>query len=841
MVLVACCAGTEPARAASEPVAAPQAAVGAPQDAMDMVVPLKEGSFYVGDVPLRIAPDQSVSIPSGPFLAIAAKVLRPETVTRIRAGLGGAEIAPIEAYRTSGIGLAFDPLKVELVLTAGVDQRARGAVSVLPFADEIASENAARPSMLSAYVNTRLAADYVWQSHGGDTGLDAPRIDLEGAARLGNVVIEAEATIEGARQAVLRGMLDDDPRVVRRGTRAVYDLPGDAVRFKAGDVDVLRSGYQHGAAVLGLSAERAYGVLQPGRNIRSTGKRSFRIERPSNVAIRIDGIVFKQVRLEAGDYDLADLPLRAGANNITLEIEDDVGSRQVLEFTSFSGMTLLAKGIDEWGATAGLRSAIHDGELTYRSDAPIASGFYRYGFSEDLTAGAHVQADSLVTMAGLGAVWGTAFGLVAVEGAGSWHADLGAGYAMSVDYELTNLADRYGFRHTLRLGAEVWSEAFTAAGIEWPSNERWLELSAHYSRTLPLDMTAAVSGTYGFLRDADSRDRYSLAGSLHRQLGADLSLGLVLSHQAGNERPEDNGTSGIVRLSWRPDERSFVDVSHETLDQRSYARYSRFGGEGVGSWSTDITLENGAEEGELNAHGSVNYVANRARVAVAHHATGDSLYGLRGSRVDGTIRENRSSLLVETAIAYADGRVAIGRPVTNSFAIVDTHETLGGRPALVGRGGERVEARSDGLGPILIPDVSAYTNTRLQYDVADLPPGYDLGAGAFDLIAPHRSGYSLEVGSAYTVTAFGTLVGADGQPVALLTGAARPLDGPQTRTVEVFTNRAGRFSAQGLAPGRWVIEMRNGAAEAFLVDVPKGIVGLHDAGTLVPASQQPPR
>lgn len=822
--------------------------------AVEMVVPLKEGAYYVADVPVRIAQDQSVTVPAAPFLAAAARVLRPETVAAIKTKLAGAEAAALDVYRAAGIGLTFDPLKVELAMVASVDQRARGAVSVLPYASEIASESAAKPAVFSAYVNTRLAADYLWQSdaagHGAGnsqhsaSGLDAPRVDLEGAARFRDIVIEAEATLEGDRQHALSGLkgrLDDDPRIVRRGTRAVYDLPGDAIRFKAGDVDVLRTSYQHGAGVLGVSAERAYGLLQPGRNIRSTGKRSFRVERPSNVTVRLDGIVFKQVRLEAGDYDLNDLPLRSGANDIQLVIEDDVGGRQVLDFTSFSSMTLLAKGVDEWGVTAGLNSKIRDGELNYDTGAPTASVFYRLGLTEQLTGGIHAQGDGSATMSGIAAVLETGFGLFALEAAGSLHADYGAGYAASLGYDLAHILDSFGYRHSLRLGAETWSQYFATAGIDEPANERLFEFSAHYSRTLPFDVTAAVSGRYGFMRDHDKSDRYSVSGSMHRQFGPDVSLGIVLSYQSGNERAEDNGTSAIVRLGWRPDERSFVDVSHETLDHRSRARYGRFDGEGVGSWNTDVTIENGAGDGTLAVSGGVQYVANRARVSVSHYTTGDALYGLKGGRFDGSISENRSSVRVETAVAFADGRFAIGRPVTNSFAIIDTHATLAGRGAEVGRNSNRVEVQSDGLGPLLVPDVSPYSTTRLQYDVADLPPGYDLGPGAFDLVAPHRAGYSLEVGSAYTVTAYGTLVGSDGEPVALLTGTAKPLDGATGRDVQVFTNRTGRFSAQGLAPGRWRIDMRSDVPETFVIAVPSGTVGLFDAGTLRSETSQNPQ
>lgn len=847
MVLVAICAGEAPARVATKAAGKVEtveviAPTLKPAAAMEIVVPLKEAQFYIADVPIRIAQDQSVTVLTAPFLAAAAKVLRPDALSKLKAALSGAQSHPLEAFRAAGVALTFDPLKVELLITTSIDQRARGAVSVLPFTPEIASEGAAKPALFSAYMNTRFAADYVWQSDDHDTGVDAPRVDLEGAMRLGKVVIEAEATAEGMRQGHLSGSKHDDPRFLRRGTRAVYDLPEEAVRFKAGDVDVLRTGYQYGTGVLGLSVERAYGLLQPGRNIRSTGKRSFRIERPSNVTVKLDGIAFKQIRLEAGDYDLADLPLRAGANDVTLEIEDDVGQRQVLDFTTFSGMTLLAKGVDEWGVTAGMRSTIHDGELEYDTGRGLASGYYRLGLSENLTAGAHAQADERAGMGGIAAVWGTPYGIFAFESAASWHEDAGAGFAGSLDYDLTNVIDRYGFRHSLRLGAEAWSNGFSTPGIDVFSNERWLEFAAQYSRSLPFDMTGSLSGRYAFLRETDkgSSERYSIGASLHRQLSADLSLGLVLSYQAGNDRAEDNGTSGILRLTWRPDDRSFLDVSHETLGHRSRVHYNRFGGEGVGSWNADVQVDNYADDGTLGISGGVNYVANRARLAASHHATGDALYGLKSSRFDGTFSEQRTSVRVETAVAYADGRVAVGRPVTNSFAIIDTHETLGARAAEVGRGRDRVEVRSDGLGPLLVPDVSSYTTTRLQYDVTDLPPGYDLGAGAFDLVAPHRSGYSLEVGSAYTVTASGTLIGADGEPVALVTGNAMQLEGGDGRAVEIFTNRAGRFAAQGLAPGRWRITMRSETPQSFLIVVPARTVGLYEAGTLHPQSSQTP-
>jgi len=128
-----------------------------------------------------------------------------------------------------------------------------------------------------------------------------------------------------------------------------------------------------------------------------------------------------------------------------------------------------------------------------------------------------------------------------------------------------------------------------------------------------------------------------------------------------------------------------------------------------------------------------------------------------------------------------------------------------------------------------------YQPSTIPIDVADLPVGYSLGTATFDIVAPYKAGYSLEVGSAYSVYAYGTLLLPDGGPVALLTGIARPASGPG-RQVAVFTNAAGKFGAEGLAPGRWTIEMATAPRPTdYVIDIPQGTDGLFRCGTLRPS------
>jgi outer membrane usher protein len=62
--------------------------------------------------------------------------------------------------------------------------------------------------------------------------------------------------------------------------------------------------------------------------------------------------------------------------------------------------------------------------------------------------------------------------------------------------------------------------------------------------------------------------------------------------------------------------------------------------------------------------------------------------------------------------------------------------------------------------------------------------------------------------------------------------------------VELFTNRTGSFGAQGLAPGKWIIEMPTEPGPTrYVFEIPDGVTGLHSAGTLKPAGapqQKPP-
>ncbi|NJR20484.1 MAG: hypothetical protein HC777_02785 [Hyphomonadaceae bacterium] len=196
-------------------------------------------------------------------------------------------------------------------------------------------------------------------------------------------------------------------------------------------------------------------------------------------------------------------------------------------------------------------------------------------------------------------------------------------------------------------------------------------------------------------------------------------------------------------------------------------------------------------------------------------------------------QSQRLNTSIGTAIVVADGQWAWGRPVTDSFAIVSGHSSLGGRTiAFESRGPSAgATARTGLFGPAVISGLGTYSPRTVTVTVDDPPDGYDIGNGAFRIFPPLFGGYRFVLGSDMSLTVTGILSRPDGKPAALVSGTATSLDRPDAPPILIFTNAAGQFSLNGVGPGRWVLKMR-GVADPFAFTLPPNSGNFVDLGTL---------
>jgi outer membrane usher protein len=113
-----------------------------------------------------------------------------------------------------------------------------------------------------------------------------------------------------------------------------------------------------------------------------------------------------------------------------------------------------------------------------------------------------------------------------------------------------------------------------------------------------------------------------------------------------------------------------------------------------------------------------------------------------------------------------------------------------------------------------------------------LPPGYDLGAGTYELFPGTRSGFAVTVGSDASRTIIGVLLDTDGSPVPLLVGELRSIGSGDKSPIPMFTNRNGRFSAGGLKSGRYELFMADRGSTGLIIDIPRDASGLVNVGRL---------
>jgi outer membrane usher protein len=821
---------------------APERDINPSDRVIQFIVPVQDGKFHLGDVVIAIQPNDTVSARAERLAKAVGRIVKPEVAQQIEQAANEDGFVALAALRRRGIDIRFHPGEVALHINPTVDQRIGGTLSGSASRQPIISGNLQEPALVSGYVNVRSGVDYISDSRSDETGFGDVRLDLESAVNVAGFVLENEVTFE------------EDGGVNRRGTRLVYDLPDHAVRTTVGDVAPYGVGFQSFTDVLGVSVEKSYGKLQPYKNIRPTGQQSFRLTRPSTVQIMNNGRMIRRVRLAPGNYDINDIPLSGAANDIQLIIEDDLGERRVLDFTVFFDQTLLAPGVSEWALTSGFEADFDsDGEdldadldasdINYDFDRPLVTGYYTRGLTQSITGQAHFQADTETVMSGIGGFFATAVGFMSLEAAASAYEGDTFGAAVDFKYDMLDFDWFDGIERSFRFAAEYRTEKFATIADDDPFNDYMVNLSAAYSQDLFFDVRGTFSINYAMARDDDEGDRFGVQFSASKAITRDLSASLSVSYDetsdldSGDTDILNDGINVGVGLTYRIDSASSLDASYDTLDGRARASYSRQEGTGVGSWSTYLEGEHVGAEGDIETdettlNGSLNYVANRAELGVSHYG---AVEGINGA-ADADLTDQRTTLRAASSIVFADGQFAIGRPVSNSFAIVSGHETLSDSNVIIAQPGEPPRAYADALGPAVVSGLSSYTVNRVAYDADNLPVGYDLGTGAFELLPPYKSGYALQVGSEYTISAYGRLLDGDGEPVALLTGVAYEADNPDGRKVEVFTNRAGRFGAQGMRPGLWIIEMATTPKTRYEVRIPEGTVGLYRAGKLSPAT-----
>jgi outer membrane usher protein len=200
--------------------------------AIDLTIPAKDGNVYLGDVLLRINADNSIEFSAQRILDLLSNVLDPTALKALQGSFAGRSTLTSSDFQASGVGVSYDPQTLELKLDISPERRASRSVNVSPM-DRNSVGTFEKPAGFSAYVNVRSSLDYV--HNGPGNGFGDPVFFLDGATRVGGVVLESEAFYQP-------GSLNPDFQ--RQGSRVVVDDTKNLMRWTAGDLQTVSRGFQ---------------------------------------------------------------------------------------------------------------------------------------------------------------------------------------------------------------------------------------------------------------------------------------------------------------------------------------------------------------------------------------------------------------------------------------------------------------------------------------------------------------------------------------------------------------------------------------------------------------------
>lgn len=442
---------------------------------------------------------------------------------------------------------------------------------------------------------------------------------------------------------------ESDRHVLRReDTRLIHHMNEKPWRWIAGDLNVVRRGFQISPRLGGLSLRKGQ-PAQPERTALRIGERRLLLRHTSFVEIFFDGLLFSQRVLPPGELDFESDPLYRNPGKLSVRVRDEFGQEETFRFDAAADMATLPEGESDFSYNVGLPWREAGGDRAYDTNGALTSLWHRYGWSERWTVGVNYQNWFYRHLAGLEVSVTTSAGLFAFEAAGS--AILGVQGAAGRLRWLSG-EDLFGIAGLrAELGHERRAETFFPVTVGTLVPDSW---SGRSDLMVSKRFGVVAAGVGGVFEEPfhGGDKRVVPQGMLDVFLGANARL------QANYQQVQDPGVReerALISLQWT-EVLPRVSVS-SFYDDRDRARVLR------------LRRENENETADVRAQVSLG----RRGQGDASSAQIDGFTGPAVVRADAFdevrngARVRRTVVGVDTGLRWGDGGWRIGAPSKDAF------------------------------------------------------------------------------------------------------------------------------------------------------------------------------
>lgn len=761
-------------------------------------VPIEYDGAEIGFVTIDYQDNEAEGVLAADLIELVQSMLNQDALTKLRQ----YNFISLDELAQLGFSVQFRSRTMDLVMSIQPQLLRRSAV-------QLQREGGFRGNTLDLANWAKVNNFNFAASHDNRSDINRLNFDWQGAINVGG--------IRGLNLTWSAGADYDDftsEVETRRGAITLFnDQPSIPLRTSAGDLNTSVIGHLSGASILGAGLSSAYYELQPYTNISPSSVQQLVLRERAEVEIFVNGRLINMLRLAPGQYDLTDIPLSDGANEVEVTVYYASGEIENIVFSHFYNARLLRAGISNYGLNAGKRSEFTGiAGLSY-TDENLATGFYERGLTNWLTASVYGQYHDDGTLVGGQLGLASPLGNFSLRHSQSEAMGID-GTASSIDWQSRFIGSRSGlpnlrvaYEHYSMFNNQPWNASAFRDGSRWVAN-----YALYFGQRTELRFNYQQS---------------QVTGTPRREIKEAL-----LSYRTARTRFGVGARQGTFGSVDNDDYEVFATIELRFADRdsgrRYFARYDswydeiqlglgRPGYQAVGDFSYDILHTEGESQRNTNLRSS--YSGNRFRASTSANYS-------QSLGVDSYVMGGQ----VSTAVGWAGGRFGWGRPGAGPFTVVTAHPSLGKASVNLNENLYGTEAIATSRTGALLTSRSRFRESRVLVDVPDAPLGYDWGGGQYFTLAGANTATHIEIGSDAFYSLLGTLVDSSGEPLSL--EVAR-VEGEGINQ-NVFTNRAGRFIAEGLRPGNYTLTTTQAPLRSYQFSIKESEDMLQRVGELQP-------
>lgn len=798
--------------------------------------------IQVGTIPTTVTNDTQVAV-GAPFFEVLKKLIvsewfeRKEIKDASNKVFQNRELISLSVFDNSGVDIKFDEKKLLIQISIPPELRLATTASLgkTLFNDE--NSNIEPPSGFSTYFNFSGTEVFDSRSVAYDDRRNPLRAQIENGTNILGVVLEANASYIESRNAE-----QGSSGFRREDIRLVKDFPAANTRVSLGDVIFPVRTFQIYRPMGGIAATTTFG-LNSSKLTYPTGRYEIFLKNPSKVYVWVNEQMHQVLDLPSGRHTLQDFPFTTGMNDVRLEIVDEMGRTETLNYSQFSSTELLRPGLHQFTYAYGNPSRTEGNQRLYDSGNGTYSAFHKYGLSENTTLGANVQGDSNQSILGVETTLSSEYGYFHFEPSFS-QGFSDTGYAALFQYSYVDYLGTAKTQRTFNMSLAAKSEKFASLGsiLGRSENPTIAELSLGSNRGLSKSLSLNMGGSYRFNRktSSDTVDSYAINAGINKRWENNINVNVNARH-SHSERGVDEIGVWLFFLWTEPKSHQTITATHSASDDSNRVDWNYNPSTGVDSAAYTASFHNSKDTQGYS--GQVNYTGNRFRGSVQHEVlisspvTKDTATGTSSSTSTQTAVSKKSdhvtTLQFASSLVYAGGYFGVGRPVVDSFAIFAPIKNLKGQRIDVNPDkDDNYTAKSDWLGPAVLPEIGSYNFSTIVLGGKHVTNSQGLPRDHFDLKPTYKSGYGFGIGTDATMYLNAKIVMPDGSVLENATARAIYVDDASIEPVIVFTNRKGILRAEGFRQGKYRLEVGDNQFQPVEFVIKESSENIFDLGTV---------